>query len=128
MGKALDDLRDIARFDQARQVQHHASAHAGADVGGAGSEVAMLIAGRPAEVLFQLAVSGDRVLWALFEGHAGADTLDPDVIFLITHDGGAFVGCDDHPPGLPSAPSSREQCRRSRNVWRYSGGAEWLSN
>ena len=38
--QAAEDLLDLPRDDQGRQVQHHAHPHAGADVGGAGGQVA----------------------------------------------------------------------------------------
>ena len=38
--QAAEDLFDLPRDDQRRQVQHHAHAHAGADVRGAGGQIA----------------------------------------------------------------------------------------
>ena len=38
--QAAEDLFDLLRDDQRRQVQHHAHAHAGADVRGAGGQIA----------------------------------------------------------------------------------------
>ena len=41
--QAAEDLVDLPRDHQRRQVQHHAHAHAGADVGGAGGQIAELV-------------------------------------------------------------------------------------
>ena len=54
--QGAEDLVDALVLDQPGQVEHDADANAGADVGGAGGQVAELGAEREGELFFQLVV------------------------------------------------------------------------
>ncbi len=88
-------LLEFPHESQPRQMQHHAHPQAGADVGGAGGEVAearregVIDAGLDA-IVHLVDLTPCRP-----EREAGADDLDAEVVLLVDHDAQAFVGEGD---------------------------------
>ena len=81
-------------LDQAGQVEHDADADAGADVGRAGGQVAELGAEGVGELFLELVVElVDRVP-DFGEPKAREHELDPEVVFLVDHDGDVFERAD----------------------------------
>ena len=91
----LDDLGDLVVEHERGQVHHGRGAHAGADVGRAGGEVADL--GREGEVEFLLQLRVELVdgLEQRLELQAGAQRLDAEVVLLVDHDAERAVLADD---------------------------------
>jgi len=91
----FDDLGDLVVEHEGGQVHHGGGAHAGADVGGAGGEVADL--GREGEIEFflQLGVEFIDGLEERLELQAGAERLDPQMVLLVDHDAERTVLADD---------------------------------
>ena len=91
----LDDLVDLLGQDQAGQMQHGADAHAGAEVGRAGGQVAELGAEGEIELALQFGVD-------LVDGHArpaelqaGPQGLHPQMVLLVDHHAERFLLVDD---------------------------------
>ena len=87
----LDDLVDLLAQHQPRQVQHRAHANAGAQVGGAGGEIAAFFRVGKIEAMLELGVK-------LVDGGPGVADLQPrqqrlhaEVIFLVDHHADALV-------------------------------------
>ena len=76
------------------QVEHHADADAGADVGRAGGQVAELGAEGVGELFLELVVElVDRVP-DFGEPEAREHELDAEMVFLVDHDGDVFQRAD----------------------------------
>ena len=79
------------REHERRQVDHHRHAHAGADVCGAGGEVAPLGAEGELEPLGELRVEGVYLVPRLREAKSRAKHLHAEVVLLVDHDGQPLV-------------------------------------
>ena len=75
-------------------MQHHAGAHARADVGGTGGQVAELLAEGVADPLLEQVVHAVDVLPCLVEGEAAAHHLEAEVVFLVDHQADGFLGSE----------------------------------
>jgi hypothetical protein len=89
------DVFDLTPEAQGGQVQHDRDADAGADVCGAGGQVAEAI--RKAEVDGRLDLIVEPIGGGVRVGElqAGADALEAEVVFLVDHDRGGFAGVKD---------------------------------
>ena len=76
-------------------MEHGGGAHTGADVGGAGGEVAEGGGEREFEFGFEGGVEFIGGLPCFDEVEAGLEGLEANVVLLVNHDGKAFVGVDD---------------------------------
>lgn len=76
-------------------MEHGGGAHAGADIGRAGGEVAEGGGERKFEFVFERGVKFVGGLPSLEQMKTGAKGLEADVILLIDHDGKGFVPVDD---------------------------------
>ena len=81
------DLTDLVGEDEGGQVKHDRGAHAGAEVGGAGGEVAEAGTEGVGEFLFEFGIDLIDEGEGAAEVEAGADALDAEVVLLIDHDG-----------------------------------------
>ena len=100
MSEPLDDLRDLVIEHERGQVHHGGGAHAGADVGRAGGQVAVLGVPGPAQLALQRLVEGHRQLEVGVAAQPGADDLEPDVVLLVEHQRVDLVAADEHPGGV----------------------------
>ena len=92
----LDDLVDHFTENQAGEVKHGGRAHAGADVGRAGGQVAQVLVVGEIELRFQRAVDFIDQLEGALELQAGADRLHPQVILFVHHDAQGLATIHDH--------------------------------
>ena len=83
----FDDLADLVGEDEGGEVEHDRGAHAGAEVGGAGGEVAEAGAEGVGEFLFEFGIDLIDEGEGAAEVEAGADALDAEVVLLVDHDG-----------------------------------------
>ena len=91
--EGAEDLVDLLGLDQPGQVEHHADADAGADVGRAGGQVAELRAEGVGELFLELVVElVDRVP-DLGEPEAREHELDAEMVLLVDHDRDVFQRC-----------------------------------
>ena len=96
--QAAKDLFDLPRNDQGRQVQHHAHPHAGADVRGAGRQVAQPFVEGVGDLLFDGVVDGVDLFPDAVQVEAALHDLDPQMVFLVDHEA-EFLGLvDGHGP------------------------------
>ena len=87
----LDDLIDLLAEDQAGQVEHGGGAHPGADVGGAGGEIAEGRGEGELDLFLQSGVQLIGCVPRLLQMEAGAKGLQAKVILLVDHDGKGFI-------------------------------------
>ena len=92
----VDDLVHLLGHDEAREVHHGACAHPGADIGGAGGEVAQLVVESEVERLLELRVGAVDHRVDLLELESGADRLHPEVILLVDHEAEGLLGIHHH--------------------------------
>ena len=85
------DLLDVLDHHQRGQVQHDARAHARADVGRAGRQVAEFLGEGVTHALFEQIVDPVNVLPGLVQSEAAAHHLKAKVILFIDHKADGFV-------------------------------------
>ena len=91
----LDDLVDLVAEDERGEVEHGAGAHAGAEIGGAGGEVAETFVPGEADLFLQFGVQFVEGGMGGGEIEAGADALHAEVVLFIDHDGEGLLAVDD---------------------------------
>ena len=96
LANGFDHRVDLLGEHQSRKMQHDGGAHAGAEIGGAGGEVAELGVKGIGQQAFQLRVHAVHHLKGAGEVQSGADALNAKVILLIDHDGNALLAVHDH--------------------------------
>ena len=84
--EGAEDLVDLLGLDQGGQVEHDADADAGADVGGAGRQVAELGTVGVGELLFELVVEAIDSLPDVVEREPREHHLDAEMVLLVDHD------------------------------------------
>ena len=97
--QAAEDLVDLPRDDQGRQVQHHAHAHAGADVRRAGGQVAEAVAEGVGDAGFDQVVELVDLLPGGAEVEPALHDLDPQVILFVDHHADLLARVDGHAAG-----------------------------
>ena len=97
--QAAEDLVDLPRDDQGRQVQHHAHPHAGADVGGAGRQVAQPLVEGVGDLLLDQVVDAVDLLPDAVQVQPALHHLDAQVVLLVDHQAELLVAVDGHGAG-----------------------------
>ena len=97
--QAAEDLVDLPGDDQGRQVQHHADAHAGADVGRAGGQIAQPLVEGVGDLLLDQVVDAVDLLPDALQVQPALHHLDPQVVLLVDHQAELFAAVDGHGPG-----------------------------
>ena len=97
--QAAEDLVDLPRDHQGRQVEHHAHAQAGADVRGAGGEVAEAVVVGVGDAGFDQVVELVDLLPGRAEIEAALEDLDPQVVLFVDHHAHLLALVDDHGAG-----------------------------
>ena len=83
--QAAEHLVDLPRDHQRRQVQHHAHPHAGADVRGAGREVAEPLVEGVGDLLLDQVVELVDLLPRRGQVEAALHHLDPQMVLFVDH-------------------------------------------
>ena len=92
--QAAEDLLDLPRDDQSRQVQHHAHPHAGADVGRAGGQIAQPLVEGVGDLLLDGVVDAVDLFPDALQVEAALQDLDPQMVFLVDHEAECLVLVD----------------------------------
>ena len=97
--QAAEDLVDLPRDHQGRQVQHHAHAHAGAHVRGAGGQIAQLGMEGERHLVGDQRVDAVDLLPGVLQIEPAVHHLDPQVVFLVDHQADLLAAVDGHAAG-----------------------------
>ena len=94
--QAAEHLFDLPRDDQCRQVQHHADPHAGADVGGAGGQVAPALVEGVGHMLLDQVVDVVDLFPGRLQVQPALHHLDAQMILLVDHQAERLARVDGH--------------------------------
>ena len=97
--QAAKHLVDLPRDDQRRQVQHHAHAQAGADVRGAGGQIAELRVIGVGDLLGEQRVDAVDLLPGGLQVEPAVHHLDAQMVLLVDHQADLLVAVDGHAAG-----------------------------
>ena len=94
--QGLENFLDLLGDTEGREVEHHAGAHAGADVRGASGEEAESVVEGVGQSGFEVVVDRVDLLPSFVERQPRAHDLDAKMILFVDHDADRLAGVEGH--------------------------------
>lgn len=96
LGERAEHFIDLLGRDECREMEHHADAQAGPDIGGASGEVAQLFCEGVGKFALEDIVEIIHSLPCGLQVETALHDLQPKMVFFVDHDTESFLGVEDH--------------------------------